>query len=263
MLKNQPLETDQTPESEEIGNLVSRDERDDAMANNRALLNSPPDVHLIAHRGWWQTRTARNTRASFLAAWAAGYGVETDIRDHLGRLVISHDVPRGDEQPFEQFLDDYVAAGRRGTLALNMKADGLADDVQAACAARSITDFFCFDMSIPDARTYVQRGMPVFARVSELEPVTAFTALCGGIWLDAFESCWFDIAEIRSWLTAGRDVCIVSPELHGRDPVDMWSRLGMMSDARGLQDAPSTSRGRLMLCTDFPSTWQEQSRRVA
>jgi hypothetical protein len=233
------------------------------MANSHALPNSPPDVHLIAHRGWWQTRTARNTRASFLAAWAAGYGVETDIRDHLSRLVISHDMPRGNEQPFEQFLDDYVAAGRRGTLALNMKADGLADDVQAACAARGINDFFCFDMAIPDARAYLQLGMPVFARVSELEPVTAFTALCRGIWLDAFESCRFDGTDIRSWLAAGRDVCIVSPELHGRDPADVWSRLGTMPEARGFHDAPSTSLGRLMLCTDLPHAWYEQSGRVA
>jgi hypothetical protein len=227
------------------------------------MANGTFSIQLLAHRGLWHTRAARNQRQAFLAAWAAGFGVETDIRDHQGRLVISHDMPRGGEQPFDQFLDDYVSSGRRGTLALNIKADGLADDVHTACSARAITDYFCFDMSIPDARTYLGRKMPVFARVSELEPVTPFTDRCSGIWLDAFDSCWFEIAEIRSWLAIGRDVCVVSPELHGRDPGEIWPQLLLPPETEALPVGAAGSQGRLMLCTDLPHAWQEQERHAA
>src|SRR5438309_53835 len=48
---------------------------------------------VLAHRGWWSDPQDRNTRAAFAKAFAAGYGIETDVRDSAGRLVISHDPP--------------------------------------------------------------------------------------------------------------------------------------------------------------------------
>jgi len=216
-------------------------------------------IELIAHRGLWEERACRNSRESFLRAWAAGYGVETDVRDLAGSLVISHDMPRGGEQPFEQFLDDYVAAGRVGTLALNIKSDGLAGSVQEACMARGIDTYFCFDMSIPDARAYLQRGMPVFGRLSELESPSAFTRSCAGIWLDAFDSCWFDGQVLRSLRAEGRDVCVVSPELHGRVPKQLWNMLRAEVTRATTQERAAAARpGRLMLCTDLAPAWQER-----
>lgn len=213
-------------------------------------------IQLVAHRGLWETRSCRNTRTAFRRAWAAGYGIETDVRDLGGSLVISHDMPHGGEQSFEQFLDDYVAAGRIGTLALNIKADGLAASVHEACTVRGIDDYFCFDMSIPDARTYLQRGMPVFGRLSELEPPSAFTRACEGIWLDAFEATWFDARDVRDILAAGQDVCVVSPELHGRDPKRLWNMLraeiARMAEQIHIGGA---EHGRVMLCTDLAPAW--------
>lgn len=213
-------------------------------------------MQLVAHRGLWSDRASRNTRDAFRRAWAAGYGIETDVRDLSGHLVISHDMPQGGEQPFEQFLDDYVAAGRVGTLALNIKADGLAASVQEACAKRGVNDYFCFDMSIPDAREYLQRGMPVFGRLSELEPPSPFTRACAGIWLDAFASIWFDARVLSDVLAEGRDVCVVSPELHGRDPQQLWSML-LVEIARMTERGHSTGagHGRVMLCTDLAAAW--------
>jgi hypothetical protein len=216
---------------------------------------------LIAHRGLWEVRSCRNTREAFRRAWAAGYGIETDVRDLGGSLVISHDMPQGGEQPFEEFLDDYVAAGYVGTLALNIKADGLAAKVREACADRTIENYFCFDMSIPDARAYLQRGMPVFGRLSELEPPSSFTRLCAGIWLDAFESCWFDTRVIRDVLAGGQDVCLVSPELHGRDPEELWNMLRLEIAGTTDETQPGGAGvGRVLLCTDYAAAW---SRRIA
>lgn len=221
-------------------------------------------IELIAHRGLWEARSCRNSREAFRRAWAAGYGIETDVRDLGGSLVISHDMPQGGEQPFEEFLDDYIAAGRVGTLALNIKADGLAASVQEACATREIADYFCFDMAIPDARAYLQRGMPIFGRLSELEPPSPFTRECAGIWLDAFESVWFDARVLSDVLSVGQDLCIVSPELHGRDPEQLWSMLrGAIAELteqvppRGTTPR-GTRCGRVMLCTDLAPAWNRR-----
>ena len=39
-----------------------------------------------AHRGWWLTPAEKNSKAAFERALAAGYGIETDVRDCDGEL---------------------------------------------------------------------------------------------------------------------------------------------------------------------------------
>lgn len=56
-----------------------------------------------------------------------GYGTETDIRDIQGKLVISHDMPQGNEITFEELLQ--IMDGRNLPLALNIKADGMANEI--------------------------------------------------------------------------------------------------------------------------------------
>jgi hypothetical protein len=201
---------------------------------------------VLAHRGLWRERAHRNTPAALEAALVAGFGVETDVRDCRGELVISHDMPTGHEQRFDEFLDRYVATGSTAPLAINVKADGLASPIRAALDSRGIDTFFCFDMSVPDARSYAALGMRFFARLSELEPRSPLADRAAGIWLDAFEGTWFDAALIREWLDRGRDVCVVSPELHGRPHEPLWALVrGCLATVRG-------PVGRLMLCTDLP-----------
>lgn len=207
------------------------------------------EVHVLAHRGLWRERAERNSPAALEAAFAAGFGVETDVRDCQGELVISHDMPTGREQRFDDFLDRYVAMGSRGTLAINVKADGLAAAILAAVESRGITDYFCFDMSVPDTRGYAALGMPFFARLSELEPATPLVDQAAGIWLDAFAGTWFDAATVRHWLDRGRDVCVVSPELHGRPHEPMWS---LVRDCLAAGPGNAGRQPRLMLCTDLP-----------
>ena len=80
---------------------------------------------ILAHRGLWLQPAERNTLAAMRTALTEGFGVETDVRDLDGELVISHDPPRQGASPFEDFLDDFVQIGKSGLLALNIKADGL------------------------------------------------------------------------------------------------------------------------------------------
>lgn len=205
-------------------------------------------MELLAHRGWWHDRDERNTPAALAAAFAAGWGVETDLRDLAGRVAISHDCPAADH---DQFLDDLLASwrshGRPGRLALNVKADGLQALVGAALADDEAPLAFVFDASVPDERMWLRDGrVPVYVRHSELEPeptASPHYAAAAGVWLDAFEGRWWDAGTVRAHLDRGKEVAIVSPELHGRDHRASWD---LLVDA-GLWSAPGLS-----LCTDLP-----------
>lgn len=62
---------------------------------------------ILAHRGLWREPAERNSLAALEAALAESFGVETDVRDLGGQLVISHDPPGPGTLPLAAFLDAY------------------------------------------------------------------------------------------------------------------------------------------------------------
>jgi len=216
------------------------------------------EMERLAHRGWWTKAEGKNSVNALERALAAGYGVETDLRDHLGKIVISHDPPGKDspELNFEQLLDLYRRVGATGTLALNIKSDGLAEDILRLLQAFEMPPYFVFDMSVPDMLTYSRLKMRCFVRQSEFEnPIVLeketdyFPA--AGIWLDSFTRIWYSTGTIRQHLESGLDVCVVSPELHRRDHRPWWDELRAFLETTELE--PVDTSGKLLLCTDFPN----------
>lgn len=201
-------------------------------------------IEVLAHRGLWKDRTQGNSRPALQTALAAGYGLETDLRDYLGDVAIVHDPPRSADLLFRQLLEDYRAANRDATLALNIKADGLSQAVGMLLDEFEIEHYFVFDMSVPDMMHWRRAGRRYFTRHSDVEPEPVLYEQAAGVWLDGFESTWFTAGTIQSHLTRGKDVCVVSPELHGRDPLAVWS---------GLRTLTWETAARLSLCTDLPA----------
>lgn len=200
---------------------------------------------VLAHRGWWTRPEERNTEAAFERALAAGFGLELDVRDRDGRLVISHDPPVGSVPDLAALLAMFDRYGRPGPLAINIKSDGLQAPLAQMLAPLAPTDFFVFDMSIPDTLGYLRAGLPVFTRQSEHEPVPALIERAGGVWMDCFEGDWIEAAAIRAHTGAGRAVALVSPELHRRPHRAAWQ-------AWRPADGPG-----VMLCTDHPAEARE------
>jgi hypothetical protein len=166
--------------------------------------------------------------------------VETDLRDHDGRVVVSHDPPLSpDVLDFTELLALWEVKGSGLPLALNIKADGLADLLAIALQRRKV-DCFVFDMSVPDSVQYMRRALPMFTRQSDLEPDPTLYASAKGVWLDAFETDWMTESVVSAHLSCGKLVCIVSPELHGRAPEPLWSEIRLWS----IQDR------KVLLCTD-------------
>lgn len=194
---------------------------------------------VISHRGYWTSLEERNTEAAFRRSFDLGFGTETDVRDLAGQLVISHDPPIGGEMSLRDYLA--VPGATALTQAINVKADGLALQIGRALRAAEVADWFVFDMSLPDTIQQVKAGNPVFLRMSEYEPSPPLLSQAAGVWLDAFETRWWDRQTIEALIGIGKRVCVVSPELHRRPHLDAWEAL------RPIAALPS-----LLLCTDFP-----------
>ncbi len=202
-------------------------------------------MHIISHRGQWTAPAEKNTEAALRLAFATGFGVETDIRDLAGQLVISHDPAPTDAWPAADFFRTAASApGGPFPLALNIKADGLRLLLKPLLARHGITDYFCFDMSVPETLAYRRDGFRFFTRESEYEPAPALYADAAGVWMDMFHGEWITPAHIRRHLAADKQVALVSPELHGRSHLDFWIRL---------REAGLHREADLMLCTDFPA----------
>lgn len=200
-------------------------------------------VKIVAHRGFWRHADERNSETAFRRAFAAGFGVETDVRDHNGELVISHDVPVGDMLAVADFLAIFREYPAAGTLAINVKADGLQSMLREQLERFGVEDYFVFDMSIPDNLVYREQGFRYYARVSDVEPEPLLYDQAAGVWLDMFHTDWPRGADIVRFVADNRSVCVVSPELHRRPHLGFWSRL---------REFPSEFQPALALCTDFP-----------
>lgn len=199
---------------------------------------------ILAHRGWWLEPAEKNSRLALTRAFEAGYGVETDLRDHDGEVVVSHDPPVGqDHVTLAELLTMFKQAGEPGALALNIKADGLQKPLAKALSEAGVSNYFVFDMSVPDGLVYLRHQLTAYTRRSEYERVPSFLDRAAGIWVDAFDSDWVEADDLRELSEGGKALALVSPELHGRPHEAVWSRWKTYVDQ---------VQGPLMLCTDFP-----------
>lgn len=199
-------------------------------------------LRIISHRGYWKAPEEKNTVAAFNASFALSRGTETDFRDFNQRLVISHDPPTDGCLAADWVLSEFSGLPEDALLAINIKADGLQTMLSMALAEHEIKNYFLFDMSIPDMIQSIKQNLTCFSRQSEYEPVPALYEQCPGVWLDGFSGEWYDEKTVETHLKNGKTVCVVSPELHKRDPKPLWERLASWK-VRDSHD--------LVLCTDL------------
>jgi hypothetical protein len=204
-------------------------------------------MKIISHRGYWKTASEKNTVLAFERSFSLGFGTETDIRDYDGKLVISHDIATKDCILLDDFFEIYNKYDINLPLALNIKSDGLIDLLTACLKKHNITNYFVFDMSIPQHIQYVKSKVPSFIRHSEYEPNPQASLLyenSTGVWIDCFNGEWFDENVLSNHLDNGKIVCIVSPDLHRREHKIFWRKLSKMKNIIDNEN--------LILCTDFP-----------
>jgi len=180
-----------------------------------------------------------------LRATPREYGVEMDLHAYGDRLVVHHDA-RTDALDFERWLEAYDHA----FVILNIKEEGIEARVRELVLARGITSFFMLDLSFPALIKMARAGEHrVAVRVSEYEPVEGALRLSGladWVWLDQFERFPIDRADYDLLKAAGFRVCLVSPELQGRDTAEIPLLTARLA-AEGIElDA---------VCTKRPELW--------
>ena len=196
-------------------------------------------MKLISHR--------RNTVSELLAT-DSKYGIEVDIRSEGDRLIIHHD-PFVAGESFDNWIDAY----RHGTLILNVKEEGLEARLIALMQSKGIADYFFLDQSFPFLVKWSKAGEHRCAvRVSEFESIETALILAGKVdwvWVDCFTRFPLSEHDARSLKDAGFKLCLVSPELQGRDAnVEIPHLVSLLKERNIAADA---------VCTKRPNLWEE------
>ena len=200
-------------------------------------------MEILAHRGYWNSNIANNSEEALFGALKNGYGFESDIRDYMGRMVISHNIADSSSPDAESVFAELARYGDKYCFAINIKADGLKVLLMELLGKYGINNYFTFDMSVPQMIEYSEMNIRFFTRQSEYEKNPVMYDQAAGVWIDAFfDDSWITEKLLQDHLTTGKKVCIVSPDLHKREYTGFWEKL------RGF-DIDLAS---VILCTDHP-----------
>jgi len=166
-------------------------------------------THIISHRV---------NRIVDLVNTPTSLGVEVDLRDHAGKIVLEHDpfnYNRADD--FADYLREY----KHGTLILNIKSERIEFQVLRLLAQFGITDYFFLDSSFPMIVSMVNKGESNIAvRFSEFEGLENIRKMRGKVrwvWVDCFSRLPIDKNSYNEIKELGLKLCLVSPELQGRE----------------------------------------------
>lgn len=204
----------------------------------------------LSHRGLWKTKSEQNTITAIESSFRKMFGCELDIRDRDGQLVVSHDIPTSSScLLLEEVFQAYQKLNSQVAIAINIKADGLQSKLLKLINKYSITNYFTFDMSVPDTLGYQKHKLKYFTRHSEYEPHPACYKEAAGVWVDGFNSDWWTPEDVERHLQENKSVVLVSPELHQRKYPQAWETW------RAIEQEYKTDK--LMLCTDLPEQAQE------
>lgn len=203
--------------------------------------------NILAHRGCWDSSLNKNSREALFKALDLGYGIETDLRDLNGSLVVCHDpATYKNSFPADDLFSHYSKNNCKSKLALNIKSDGLQELLKKSLDLHEISmgSLFVFDMSIPDMNKYIGSGITRYTRLSDYEIEPILIEHCHGVWLDDFNGDINNTQLVEKYLHSKIPVALVSPELHGRDIETLWYELKYKKCHKDEN---------FFLCTDLPN----------
>ena len=194
--------------------------------------------------------THRRNAISELVATPEKYGVEVDIRSYGDKLVIHHD-------PFieGESFDAWISAYQHDTLILNVKEEGLENRLISLMQKYGIDDYFFLDQSFPFLVKWAKAGEHRCAvRVSEFESIDTALTLAGKVdwvWVDCFTKFPLSEEDAVRLKNAGFKLCLVSPELQGRNAEIEIPALVSLLRARNIESDA--------VCTKRPDLWEKMA----
>lgn len=144
------------------------------------------------------------------------YGVEIDLRDSDKKLLVTHD-PFTNGERFNKYLKAY----RHRFLICNIKSERIELSVRELLKKNRVDNYFFLDSSFPMMYMLSKQGeRNVAVRFSEFESIETVLALKGKIkwvWVDCFNKMPLTTENAAVLRKAGFRICLVSPELQGRE----------------------------------------------
>lgn len=206
-------------------------------------------MKILAHRGYWNNRIERNSTLALKTSLEKGYGFESDVRDYMGKLVISHNIADNTSPDAEQVFRWLLEYNDKFCFAVNIKADGLKYILKNYFEKYNIKNYFLFDMSVPQMVEFCKMGLRFFTRQSEYETVPCMYEQAAGVWIDGFMGTrWITEKLLDKHISNNKEVCLVSPELHGeKDYREFWSKIKNYN----------VDTDKVLLCTDVPDEAKE------
>jgi len=166
---------------------------------------------LISHR----INTLDTSSAAVL--FSSADGIEFDLRDSNGELIVQHDACSKNGQLFSEFLT-YCPTNK--FYIVNIKAEGFEELAIQMLTDAGIHTFFLLDCGMPSIVRLGRKGerrMAVrFSEYESFETVIAVAPFVSWIWIDVFTRLTFTKDHATKAKQLGLRLCLVSPELQGQ-----------------------------------------------
>lgn len=195
-------------------------------------------MKIIPHRGCWNKDIPANSLTALKKAFDYYDGAEFDIRDGLSDVVIAHDAFQKNAETLESFFKTLGKSEKMKFFAINIKADGLGKRLKELLELYEIKNYMCFDLSFPESVKYLQLGLKVADRVSDLEKNDVHSA--SSLVIDCFE----EEIDLIPYSAMNIPVLLISPELHGRNEDEFRQQVRKLKFVN------------VMVCTDHPEKWK-------
>lgn len=190
-------------------------------------------------------------------------GTEIDIRylSNTG-ISLSHDVISSSRPlMLKDLLEKYPTLGKEKILAINIKEAGLSELLKIELMKNNITNYFCFDMSMPDTRHYQKSGVKYLLRYSEYEQIDVKSDIfkdCFGVWVDSFcntKEIIYNNDLFLKLIENQKKIVFVSPELHsyGQDTSvrnQIWTEIKHITVSNKWTE-------NVFICTDYPQEFSK------
>ena len=166
------------------------------------------------------------------------FGIECDIREYNGKLILSHD-PYVKGEIFLDFIKNY----NHNFIIINIKTSGIANDILLILNQFNINNYFFLDLSIPEIILLSKKTNKIAIRLSEYEPienVILYKNLVKWVWVDCFNDLYIDNNMYKILRDNNFKICLVSPELQNHSCINILKFKKLLYDSNIFVD---------MICT--------------
>ena len=188
------------------------------------------------------------------------FGCEIDIRNHNDKLYLVHDPYNKNAVVLEKWLRSY----KNKFLILNVKEEGLDEELIFLMKKFKIKNYFILDETIPYIFKYANLGISDFAlRISEIEHYKSIEVFQNNlrankkkinwVWIDTFSGNPIKKNIFIKLKKLSLKTCFVSPELHHQNNREIWIDLINNFSKKLISNKIKPD----MVCTKLPDKWNK------